>query len=97
MHKIKIKEGDRCTYCGCKELLYLTVDHIIPKAAGGSDAKNNQEILCIMCNRLKGAKPKATFVKVMKNFRELKLCGFLTVHAEPKVSINNNSLMGARK
>ncbi|WP_370384812.1 HNH endonuclease [Catenulispora sp. GAS73] len=31
----------------------LTVDHIIPRAAGGSDERGNLQVLCRVCNSTK--------------------------------------------
>lgn len=33
----------------------LTVDHIIPKALGGTDARENLQVLCRPCNSAKAA------------------------------------------
>lgn len=52
-YKHIIKE--RCAQCGSKE--NLTVDHIIPKAEGGSEAITNLQILCSNCNLAKGNIP----------------------------------------
>jgi len=43
--------GDRCTYCGTTE--NLTLDHIIPVAAGGKAVKENAQTLCGPCNNWK--------------------------------------------
>ena len=39
------------------------VDHIVPIAAGGSDAINNKQAAHRDCNRQKGAKPHADTIK----------------------------------
>lgn len=43
----------RCASCG--EESFLTVDHIKPRAAGGTDALDNIQPLCRSCNTSKGS------------------------------------------
>jgi len=43
----------KCVKCGNVEKLEF--DHIIPLAKGGSDTERNIQLLCEMCNRVKGA------------------------------------------
>ena len=45
----------RCVQCGMDE--DLTLDHIIPKSAGGSDIEENLQIMCRWCNNRKGGIP----------------------------------------
>ncbi|GAB4148164.1 MAG: HNH endonuclease [Candidatus Promineifilaceae bacterium] len=44
-----------CQYCGRKTHL-LTIDHIIPRHAGGSHSWSNLVAACAPCNRRKGGK-----------------------------------------
>jgi 5-methylcytosine-specific restriction endonuclease McrA len=46
----------RCTYCGA-ELTERTstLDHVTPRARGGSHARENCVLSCKRCNRMKGA------------------------------------------
>jgi hypothetical protein len=49
--------GDRCGYCLSSERLTgisLTLDHIIPLAAGGKTEENNLWVACRPCNEFKG-------------------------------------------
>ena len=42
---------------GCKDhfkLVHLEIDHITPKSMGGGDNKDNLQLLCGYCNRIKG-------------------------------------------
>lgn len=45
------RDGYKCRHCGSKE--DLTIDHIKPRAKGGTDAYKNLQTLCRPCNRLK--------------------------------------------
>lgn len=47
------RDGHRCQYCGRKDVS-LTVDHIIPKARGGTDSWENLVCACVRCNNFKG-------------------------------------------
>jgi hypothetical protein len=42
------RDGGRCRICGTSEKLH--VDHIIPRAKGGSDSMDNLWLLCDKCN-----------------------------------------------
>jgi 5-methylcytosine-specific restriction endonuclease McrA len=43
----------KCAYCGRGDLR-LTIDHIVPKARGGSDSWDNLISACTDCNNKKG-------------------------------------------
>lgn len=43
----------KCAYCGRGDLV-LTIDHILPKAKGGSDSWENLVCACTACNNKKG-------------------------------------------
>lgn len=51
------RDGFRCTYCGAgsRSGVRLEVDHIKPKAAGGTDAPSNLTTSCHDCNNGKAA------------------------------------------
>lgn len=52
------RDGFACRYCGRKPpLVALDVDHVIPRAAGGSDDPSNLAASCEDCNSGKGAHP----------------------------------------
>lgn len=45
------RDGYRCRRCGSNK--GLTLDHIVPKAAGGTNAIRNLQTLCEDCNTAK--------------------------------------------
>ena len=51
-------QGGRCKYCGCAlERSAATLDHVVPKALGGSGFQVNLVVACKPCNMKKGCKP----------------------------------------
>lgn len=48
------RDGHRCQECGATE--EITVDHIVPISAGGTDDDGNLQTLCRSCNSRKGAR-----------------------------------------
>lgn len=56
--KLIKRDGNKCRKCGKKGRKHLTIDHIIPKAHGGSDAADNLQTLCKHCNRAKADTPQ---------------------------------------
>jgi 5-methylcytosine-specific restriction endonuclease McrA len=51
-----------CAYCG-KQHIPLQVEHIIPRAKGGTDKVSNLALACEQCNRAKGTQDIAEFLK----------------------------------
>ena len=50
--------GDRCGYCRSPQHLVmgkLEIEHIIPRARGGTDDEFNLWLSCSLCNRYKGS------------------------------------------
>lgn len=48
--------GYRCAYCGDESTRrQLTVDHVVPRVAGGSGMRANLVLACKPCNETKGA------------------------------------------
>lgn len=52
--KIMARDGHKCVRCDGTH--NLTVDHIKPKAEGGTNHQWNLQTMCEHCNRIKGAK-----------------------------------------
>jgi 5-methylcytosine-specific restriction endonuclease McrA len=44
-----------CQYCG-RNLLYLTIDHVLPRRLGGQHSWENLVAACPPCNHLKGGR-----------------------------------------
>ena len=55
------KWGRKCAYCGA-ENVPLQIDHIQPKAAGGSNRVSNLTLACQPCNQKKGAQDLKVFL-----------------------------------
>ena len=50
--EIMKRDGFRCRYCGLTSLaVVLEVDHVIPRARGGTNAPENLVTACFDCNR----------------------------------------------
>jgi 5-methylcytosine-specific restriction endonuclease McrA len=54
------KFGRQCAYCGAMGVP-LQVEHIVPRARGGSDRVSNLTIACAACNQTKGSRTAAEF------------------------------------
>jgi 5-methylcytosine-specific restriction endonuclease McrA len=55
------KWGRKCAYCGADNLP-LQVEHVVPKAKGGSDRVSNLTLSCPKCNGRKGAQDLEVFL-----------------------------------
>lgn len=55
------KWNRRCAYCGVKGVP-LNIEHVHPRARGGSDRISNLAVACIPCNQSKGTSDVATFL-----------------------------------
>ena len=54
--RVRAQAGNRCGYCLSPQHLILgllEIDHIIPKARGGSDDEDNLWLACRLCNNAK--------------------------------------------
>ena len=56
------KFGRKCVYCGA-ENVPLNIDHVVPKARGGSNRVSNLVLSCVDCNQKKDAQPVEVFLK----------------------------------
>lgn len=56
------KWGRSCAYCDA-ENVPLNLDHVVPRASGGSNRPSNLVPACVPCNQRKGVQPLAAFLK----------------------------------
>jgi hypothetical protein len=89
-NKLEIKKElpSVCVYCGCKEELFLTIDHIIPKCRGGTDTKDNMQITCIMCNQLKNNLTHQEYIKYFFALRKLKELYKIAITGQINIKVN---------
>jgi HNH endonuclease len=60
--RVRSDANNQCGYCLSQQkyvLGILEIDHIIPKAAGGSDDEKNLWLACRLCNSYKGIQTEA--------------------------------------
>ena len=80
----------RCELCGAHEdQAALHVDHIVPRAKGGSDELSNFQALCVTCNTNKRDRDDTDFREVLASYgtRE-KGCQFCRIGADRIVAEN---------
>ena len=64
------RSGGKCVYCGAKA---TEIDHVIPKAKGGTNSSYNLVASCRACNKKKSNKTLKEFGKIMnKDYSHLK-------------------------
>lgn len=53
--RLLIRDGFECYLCGCRLTVeWSSVDHVIPRSRGGSNADRNLKSCCRRCNKRKG-------------------------------------------
>jgi RRXRR protein/HNH endonuclease len=86
-------EGEKwhraCAYCGAKNVP-LNLDHIVPRARGGSNRASNLALACIACNQAKGG----CLVEVFLAGRPLVLAKVLR---QAKVSLRDAAAVSATR
>jgi len=73
----------RCAYCGAKGVP-LQIEHIVPKARGGSDRVSNLTLACELCNQGKGTQTAAEF-------------GYAEVQAQAKKPLKDAAALNATR
>lgn len=57
--RVRADSGDRCGYCLARQqyvLGQLEIEHIVPRALGGTNDEDNLWLACSMCNTFKGVR-----------------------------------------
>lgn len=76
-HTIMMRDGYRCQYCGAilpREK--LTIDHVFPRARGGTRQWENIVTACVPCNRRKRDRtPHEANMKLLSTPREPRYAG----------------------
>jgi HNH endonuclease len=70
--RVRAQAGERCGYCRSHQRLvlgWLEIEHIIPKAEGGSDEEENLWLGCRLCNNYKGTQTEAVDPETGKRLR----------------------------
>ena len=72
-------DDPNCFYCRrTLKLSEATLDHVIPRAAGGTDRNGNLVLSCGDCNQRKGSKSLCQFVRLTgRKMRRLEKMGIL--------------------
>ena len=77
-NKIEVKhllyeeqEGECQGCCSHFEYRHFDIDHIVPKSKGGGDNKENLQLLCSHCNRIKGDNDMLYLIKRLKELNIL--------------------------
>ena len=90
--KVFRNDGYRCRMCGAskEDGIELTIDHIIPLAAGGTNDLDNLQTLCRECNENKAnlILPSGLEIDIETKQNELKLLNNLLEQEESKLSNN---------
>lgn len=75
-----MRDHHTCQYCGTHAATGLTVDHVVPRAAGGKTSWENCVASCKPCNDRKGDKPlekaglslkRRPYAPTVKNFLDM--------------------------
>lgn len=61
--EIMERQHGKCAYCGTSVLEKRHIDHILPVARGGTNARSNLQILCPPCNHRKRATHPIDFAR----------------------------------
>ena len=70
-----ISKSPVCVFCGCDNVLNLTIDHKLALSRGGADDDKNKQVACWVCNNLKDSYTNKEFKEYMKALKILhKLC-----------------------
>lgn len=86
------RQRGRCLYCGSRQRMDLMdIDHKVPLARGGSNQRNNLQLLCRTCNLRKGARTDREFRRAHRD------AGVPQTQAAPSRTIRQSAFSGAGK
>jgi 5-methylcytosine-specific restriction endonuclease McrA len=88
------KHNRTCAYCGAKDTP-LQVEHVVPKAKGGTNSITNLTLACGPCNTKKGAKDLKDFVKDPKKLASIKAKVKATLKDAAAVNATRNAIFVA--
>lgn len=54
-----------CGYCGDPDIMAISIDHKTPLARGGKNKPHNVHLVCLPCNRMKGAMTHEEFCALL--------------------------------
>ena len=66
-HKLYGQQEGKCA--GCNYFLpfrNMTIDHIVPQSKGGTDEKENLQLLCNACNSTKSTRSQSEFIAILR-------------------------------
>ena len=66
-HTLYGRQEGHCAGCRVRfPFRNLTVDHVVPRAAGGTDHRDNLQLLCAACNSTKGTGTQAALIATLR-------------------------------
>ena len=67
---IYLRDGLACAYCGTavEDGTRLTLDHLTPHSAGGSNSQDNLVTCCLTCNSRRGARDWRAFAHAVAGY-----------------------------
>ncbi len=84
-----LKWGHACAYCQKKDVP-LQIEHIIPKAKGGSNRVNNLCVACEPCNQKKGTQDLTQFLKKQPELLK-------TIQAHAKIPLRDAAVVNSTR
>lgn len=91
-HKVLTKYNKRCAYCGVKLSNSFTIDHINPRAIGGTNTLSNLNPSCRDCNQYKGAATLEEFRKQLLTMLNENLDYLFKSKSKMNVSMNMGTI-----
>ena len=68
LDEIIVRDGARCAWCGNAAWRRdLTLEHVLPRSAGGPTTAENALVACRRCNRARGSRPVVAYVRALRD------------------------------